>query len=401
MRLTVNASKTFNEFRHEHDVYSGVAGYTFDTASNKWINTGINLATKTLIQDWFDTRIVCNDEHFLIFFKRVMNNCALRYAQMERIELSAFDPLVANYMERQTIGESNRVMSGNRFGSTSVSESGSVINSGSRDSVRRPDLIVDENGTRTPNITETHADTRSPNLREEHNDTRTPNLTEQSNGQNSQSTNNTQSGTDTTTRNSTGERITKQADKQAPQSISYNGGGGSGAGGYNRLPALDWQYMTAQRQNDDANTESGTESLQHGLKENGTQSGSNSETKRTSGNETTNGTRETTGSEVSNGSRMTTGRETTQDLQRTTGTDTTTTTDNNTKNNQSQKSGTSNETNSGTESGLNEQHEIMTGRGSLTPQEAFAGAVAYLKNSSSWDWLRKELEPCFLAVYDV
>lgn len=54
-----------------------------------------------------------------------------------------------------------------------------------------------------------------------------------------------------------------------------------------------------------------------------------------------------------------------------------------------------------TEKGSNIQREIYTGRTGLTIAEAMEKAKAYITTTSAWEWFRNQLEPCFMAVYDI
>ena len=329
MILQVNSNKTFNEYLTDNpNLYDGVDGYTWSDAENKWVDTGVTNATKALIQEWFGMRNVCDDTKFSTMFRRKMNICALRYAQLSRIELSAFDPLVADYVERQTIESSTRTASG----SSNHTGSGSMEQDGTDSS------------------------------------TRTPNLTESVEGETTGTSSNTKGGSDITTDSGSTDTTHKEMSKQAPQSISYAGGGVGGA-----LPTLDWQYATSQGQSEDNSKESKTSTVQHGATESGTTGGTNEQTT------THTGTEQTVGQDTH------TGTETTSHTNHAEGT----------------HSDTAQDTTSSSETGSGDRREISTGRGGLTPQEAFSKAVSYLRTSSAFEWLRGEMEECFLSVYDI
>lgn len=341
MILQVNSNKTFNEYLTDNpNLYDGVDGYSWSDAENRWVDTGVTNTTKALIQEWFGMRNVCDDTKFSTMFRRKMNICALRYAQLSRIELSAFDPLVADYMERQTIESSTRTASGssNHTGSGTTEQDGT------------------DSSTRTPNLTDAHTDTR------------TPNLTESVEGETTGTSSTTQGGSDTTTESGSTNATHKEMSKQAPQSISYAGGGVGGA-----LPTMDWQYATAQGQSEDSSGDSKTSTVQHGATESGTTGGTNEQTT------THTGTEQTVGQDTH------TGTETTAHTNHTEGT----------------HSDTAQDTTSSSETGSGDRREISTGRGGLTPQEAFSKAVSYLRTSSAFEWLKGEMEECFLSVYDI
>lgn len=348
MMLTVNSSKTFDEILVEKpNLYTGIAGYTWSSAENKWVNTGVSNITKALIEEWFGLRNVCDDDHFERFFKRKMNITALRYAQLSRIELSAFDPLVAEYVEREVLAENSKTT----IGSVDKTVSGTTSGTTGSQSTRTPNLteVIDRDTTGSHSTTDGGSDVR------EHEGERESE----------------QGGTDTTSRTGSNTSEGVQVQKNAPMSIDY---AGATAG---QIPSLNWGSMTAQAQNKNTGSETGSESVQHGLTEEGTDSSTDTTRYGKTEQGTTSGTDDQT--------RTQTGTETTV----VSGTSSGTT---------SQTEGVDS---TGTESGSGQTHEIETGRHGLTPQEAFRTAVSYLKTSSAFEWLAKELDECFLSVYDI
>lgn len=348
MMLTVNSSKTFDEILVEKpNLYTGVAGYTWSTAENKWVNTGVSNITKALIEEWFGLRNVCDDDNFERFFKRKMNITALRYAQLSRIELSVFDPLVADYVERETLASNSKTSAG----TIDKTESGTTSGTKGSTTTRTPNLteVIDRDTTGTHSKTDGGSDVR------EHEGERASE----------------QGGTDTTSKtgSNTAEGVSVQ--KNAPMSIDY---AGATAG---QIPSLNWGSMTAQAQNKNTGSDTSSESVQHGL----TEEGSDSSTDTTRYGKTEQGSTSGTDDQT----RTQTGTETTTYSGTTSGT----------------TSKTEGVESSGTETGSGETHEIQTGRNGLTPQEAFSSAVAYLKTSSAFEWLKKELEECFMAIYDI
>lgn len=348
MMLTVNSSKTFDKILEEKpNLYNGIAGYTWSTDENRWVNTGVSNITKALIEEWFGLRNVCDDDNFERFFKRKMNITALRYAQLSRIELSAFDPLVAEYIEREVLAENSKTTAGTVDKTTSGTTSGTT---GSQ-TTRTPNLteVIDRDTTGSHSTTDGGSDVR------EHEGERA----------------NEQGGTDTTTRTGSNTSEGVQVQKNAPMSIDY---AGATAG---QIPSLNWGSMTAQAQNKNTGSESGSESVQHGLTEEGTDSSTDTTRYGKTEQGTTSGTDDQT--------RTQTGTETTVVSGTSSGT----------------TSKTEGVESAGTESGSGQTHEIETGRHGLTPQEAFRTAVSYLKTSSAFEWLAKELDECFLSVYDI
>ena len=348
MMLTVNSSKTFDEILVEKpNLYNGIAGYTWSSAENKWVNTGVSNITKALIEEWFGLRNVCDDDHFERFFKRKMNITALRYAQLSRIELSAFDPLVAEYVEREVLAENSKTT----IGSVDKTVSGTTSGTTGSQTTRTPNLteVIDRDTTGSHSTTDGGSDVR------EHEGERASE----------------QGGTDTTSRTGSNSSENVNVQKNAPMSIDY---AGATAG---QIPSLNWGSMTAQAQGKNTGSETGSESVQHGLTEEGSDSSTDTTTYGKTEQGTTSGTDDQT--------RTQTGTETTV----VSGTSSGTT---------SQTEGVDS---TGTESGSGQTHEIETGRHGLTPQEAFRTAVSYLKTSSAFEWLAKELDECFMSVYDI
>lgn len=419
-------TKTFEELRNENpNIYDGCLGYVWSDASNGWTAQALDESTKELIEEWFDERVVGDtDAKFVKFFRRKLNSCALRYAQQYRIDLSAFDPLVADYIERQIEGENSIVKNSNKnilgvSNNVRNDSSGSTVTETTTPSieerkigVRNPNLTESTSGTKSPNLTTTENGTRTPNLVETGIDTRTPDLSERTSGTSSENRQTNTTGSSQAHDESNGESIAKKGHKVAPQSIEYaSGSGGSGAGGYSRLPGYDWRYLTGQEQADAATTNETDGRNSSTGSENGTTSGSNSSTTTRSGRETTQKNLTKKGSETNNVTKKETGNETTASTTNTTGTESTNETltrsgnekrvtlDTSGLTSQVDNTTSNNETANGTESGTDTKREIATGRSGLTPQEAFAKAKQYLRGSTAWEWLYKELNECFLGVY--
>ena len=143
--------------------------------------------------------------------------------------------------------------------------------------------------------------------------------------------------------------------KQNPQSISYE------ESTINEIPGLNWSYPSTQQQSDGDNTTSNSSESEGTGHSDTVQSDTNSNTNRQTGTETTSdlNTRNITGNETESG----------------------------TKGTEKVKSGI-----------IRSQ---WTGRDGLTPQAALSDAMKYIKNSSSFKWLKEQLEVCFLSVYDI
>ena len=208
-----------------------------------------------------------------------------------------------------------------------------------------------ETGSETTERTLGNTDTTS----ETKTATRTPDLTVTDAGTTSSSSETDTSGSGTTSGTGSNTSDSKSVAKQNPQSISYT------TPTLGEIPALDWSYPGSQQQTDT--------------------SGSSSN----SGSSTNSGTSETTSSGTTGNTNTTTGTDETVTV--TSGTRTGTGSDEGTKETEFTKDGL-----------IREQ---WTGRDNLTPQEALKSAMSYVKTSSAFVWLRKELEVCFLSVYEV
>ena len=148
MMLNVEATKTYSEYIDENPrTYDGIIAYAFDDSKNDWEPVEVPDTTKATLMDWFQYRTVCDDVKFGTFFKRKMNICALRYANMLRIEMSAFDPLVADYMETEVRENQTRVASGTE---TNMKNSTNT-NDNTSSSVRTPDLEYNDATAGTSN----------------------------------------------------------------------------------------------------------------------------------------------------------------------------------------------------------------------------------------------------------
>lgn len=185
--------------------------------------------------------------------------------------------------------------------------------------------------------------------------TRTPNLTTVTEGETSGTSNSTTSSEGSTSSQSTTESGTKSVSKAAPQSISYP------QTPTDHVPSLDWQYPSAQSQSENESESSSSGTSSNEGSSSSSETGESETTQRETGTETT--VKAGTDSRVKSGS-------------------------------ESEETG-----NSKTTSDL--IREQWTGREDLTPQEALKTAMAYVKTSSAFSWLKEQLEVCFLSVYDI
>ena len=351
--LEVKATKTYREFLNENpNLFNGMREFAWDEDEQKYVTVPVKPATKKLIDDWFGTRIVCNDDNFERFFTRQFNLCALRYSQLARIELSSFDPLVSDYMEREAINNSNRTSASKRDANKSNISNAEINNTqnstGNDESTSTSKRDANKSNISNAEINNTQNSTGNDES------TRTPNITRTD----ASSRANNDSANDSKVGSSKSNSKDKAMNKVAPMSISYERTNGD-------LPNLDWSYATSQDQRENVSNGSSTETNTH----EGNSEESYSNTSKETG----------TDKNVSNSTNTSTNN-TTHAIN---------------------GSETSKETGTSTETGDSKDREVRTGRGGLTPQEAFRTAVAYLKTSSAWDWFRKQLEECFLCIYDV
>ena len=340
MMLKVEATKAYSEYINENPgTYDGIIAYAFDDLKNDWEPVAVPDTTKATVMDWFQYRTVCDDVKFGTFFKRKMNICALRYANMLRIEMSSFDPLVADYMETEIEENQTKVSSGTE----SNTKNSTNTNDSTSSSVRTPDLEYNDATAGTSNDTS--------------------NRTTESNA------NTTDNGESSDNVSHAGSAKGKEAamGKNAPQSISY------AAAVAGSIPSLDWQYATNQGQTENESSDTSADTTAHD--DSRTSVGTNNGSEAGTNHGETSGTNNRTE----------------------TGTDTTAGTSKSTNVTADVASGDK----SSADSADAQKREVHTGRGGLTAQDAFKSAVRYIENSSAFEWLREELEECFLGVYDI
>lgn len=89
-----------------------------ETAPSYVFNNIVDDATQQELIDYFYFRYVCDDEKFVHFFQRNLNQYVKQYNNYLRVENITFDPMVTRYLERQVINTESK------DGSTSKSVSG-------------------------------------------------------------------------------------------------------------------------------------------------------------------------------------------------------------------------------------------------------------------------------------
>lgn len=357
MYLQTNATKTFNQWLTDNPHF-----YDHYLSLNL-----IDESTISLIQKFYGLRILCDDDNFETFYERQLDLCLNRYNKLLRLENTEFDALVNTYRTRTKSGTASET------GTIQIDRSTSETTGTTReiDTVVTPNITVTDSGTNSATIgqTEQHANLRTPNLE----------VAESSSSTSSSDTDTTSSTTTSGTNSSTSSTAT--VSKQNPQSISY---AQAPAGA---VPSLDWQYPSAQSQTD--STTSGTNS--------GTSSATgSSDTDNTASSSTTTAT---TGTESNTGSdsldRTESGTKANTNI--TTGTEHTETTDGIT----GTKTGSGSDTHETEKAREDSSSETWSGLDDLTPQEALALAMNYVKTSSAFVWLKDQLSVCFLSIYDI
>lgn len=206
-------SKTFKEFLVDNPtLYNGVGYYDFNNTTQQMDFVEIDEITKTFIFDWFQDREVNSDTHFARDFKRELNKDLWQYYQYLRIQLTDFDPLVADYFEdyvqHRTEGDET----------------------GTNDQTKTPGGLLKQR-------TLTYNDEK---VQEGGSDVERPNTVD------TQTTTRSISETTETTPGAIIEvkQGIKQVDKAQPVSLSY---AGATAG---EVPDLDWSTASAQSQNE-------------------------------------------------------------------------------------------------------------------------------------------------------
>lgn len=90
-----------------------------ETAPSYVFNNIVDDATQQELIDYFYFRYVCDDDKFVHFFQRNLNQYVKQYNNYLRVENITFDPMVTRYLERQIInteskdGFTSKTLSGN------------------------------------------------------------------------------------------------------------------------------------------------------------------------------------------------------------------------------------------------------------------------------------------------
>lgn len=326
--------------------------------------TDLDDATRQNILNWFKYRKVCDNTQFIPFFQRVIDMNTWQYDQLLRVQSVEFDPMVAEYMERQVLQKGTRSGKGGRKSTTTNDTSTNTEGSASGTSKGKQ-----TNALKTVQSGETET-----------------NSSVHVGGDDVTDVNTTVTGGGTVgvegksddEKNMTGSSGHKSMTGQLPQS-SINASGG--------FPeALNWQYVTQQDENKDTNqsketdkhtdsqtttrnttdTTSGTTTVTHDVTTTGHDTGTTTNTTDNTGTVSNDGeTQEKHNSVVKNTGTVTVEDETNED-----------TTDN------------------------NDTRERYTGRHEA-PQDMLDRARSFIMKTNAFVWLIDKLEPCFMSVYDI
>lgn len=345
--------------------------------------TGLDVfqADKEAINSWFDTRYVVDNDKFVVFFQRVLIRDYGRYRELLRTQpdISKFDWLVQQYMESQTYEKGTN--SNATTGATSTTGSTKSTSNGTTSTTRRDNETANYNGTETSNDTNSDSTTRTT--------TNSGADTVSHTGTESREGNTTveASGSDSTKTN--GHNNVKGLTRESPMSISYRNGGASIDGEKGNTGALEWEYPSAQTETDTRNISNSTTT--YGRKD---ETGTSDSVTQTAQDTTTHGHIITEAGSTKSSRQATTTDQHSNAVERI-GTDTDVTTGNNV--NDSTTNGTSSTSTSGSNQHLT-QH-VNTGR-SVDTATLLTQAQAYIMNSSAFEWLYKQLDVCFMGIYN-
>ena len=378
--------------------------------------TELDEATIQLLSDWFDSRFLCDDDNFERFFVRQINLDYWQYNQLLRLQSVEFDPMVSQYLERWVNRTGTQDNTSKTTGKTSDSGTGSSTVEGTASST--PGVTETSETTRTPNTTTTS--TSTPGVRESTETIHTPNTKVTSTGSSdgdSSGTSETSSQTTDASINSgtnstevTSSTNTKSLSGVLPDSSTYAPQIDESQNpnvDQNGFPlALNWTYAANQSgsagldSSSTVNTTSANTNAQgtssSNVTDNTTTHTESESTTTTSGTDTTTVATTRTGSDET--TTTSTGTETTVVETSRSGSDHSTS--NTTTTSEDQRSGTSETDVTGSSSFDHTDKEISTGRGEA-PQDMLQRAKSYIMNMNAFEWLVKDLDKCFLGVYNI
>lgn len=370
---------------------------------------GTQIPAETLdeIYAWYQFRRVCDNQKFPAFFNRQLKLAERQYLLLLRNDMTTWDPMVTEYMERQIASDETGKSSSQNNGTQSTNRSGDIthkttgediVNSeGTSGNTRTLATDIDTHGGYTQSGQDTVKidSTRTDNLTHERDttDTRTDNTTSTQNGsgmENEISDNKHLEGATPDSKTyGTGSTIGLKSPVETYPEVSHEIGAPD---------KLDWKYTGAQSEDvhtGDRVSRDTSETKNTGTVTNkATGSTTDTGTVSTDGEQTTTyGRGQTDNSHTSNtgtiGDKGESSGKTTTQYGRVL-TDTHSTTDSTTT--------------AGTQTGNTErnltQRERYSGRHSAPP-ELLQKAQAYILGSNSLKWLLSNLETCFYQIYEM
>lgn len=350
--------------------------------------TQIDSATQAEIFNWYQYRKVCDNDKFPAFFNRQLSLYENQYLAQIRLEMVEWDPLVADYMERQIL----RATTGSSEATGSASGSKSHSGRGGKTITQDTTTRVDTTGSNTGVMDDvTSSSTEGQTVGHA-----TDNKQEETSGTKTSITDGTTSSNTTgQAQSQSSDHAQATGDNQAlagstPDSALYPASG---------FPeGLAWRYASAQNESKSAtDTQSThTDNSQNSSQTAGTDHRSTTDTtenetdtynvhnETTSTSSDTDGTEHKTLSETNQS--QTTGRGTGQTIEQ----------DNSSSAETNRSSSFENKSNAENE----DTRERYTGR-HASPQELLNAARNYIRKTNAFEWLLNHLDNVFLMVYDV
>lgn len=420
----------------------------------------VDEVTKSTIQDWFGYRKVASNKYFANWFYRTLMRDYPRYQELLRIEArtsgSAYDWLVTNYEERQVETQGNDTTSENKSLTTNRSNN-RTFTAGTREvtvdnstdetdgSVTTKHTGTDENKL-TRNLNHSDSERFIKDAQGVNDSVRTPNLRTVTTGSDeTDQTGNTSTNRtpDLTTENKTSGSDSSRhgaLQRQAPYDSDYPGlSGGTNSNVYHTVgengvdannpelinesgymagfPTLVISNPTAASDEVTSNSnvnynkvhESGSD-LTIGSTALNTQTDRN-ETRSETGTDTTRITTSDNEDNTTTRNGSDTGTENNVKTLDLTDTDETDTTNTHEGRSETTRSGSDLDVtvSTGNDSGntnttatrKNLERTIYTGRTGQSPQMLLSEAVEFIKSTSAWLWLYRQIDKCFLMAYDI
>lgn len=324
-------TKTFLEMRVNTDVYGEL----------------VPESLQETINEWYDSRHVCDNDNFVRFFQRILKRDYHRYNELLRIEAGAkydtragYDWLVGSYLERE------------------VKVDGETKESKTLDVTYKPEVL-------TTTDTISHIDFGSKSEMEHGLQMETTyGRKDETSGSSLTDSGTAASENGTSAQKATPASVVTTYTDSRQSDVSFDGSEVSVSLGVNGSYDAELNSPTAI-----AKTDSNSAS-------------------RSIANSDTSSTNEASGKDTVKNS----GVDSTEKSGRDTTTSSTT----------QRKSGedTTSHVTDGEATSATTTHEIYTGRSS-TPAEILVKARDYIESTSAWEWLRVQLEPCFMGVYDI